>query len=241
MESAQTQINKYMPFIMEIRKRLLFAGALFLVASIAGFMYYQKIIAFVLDFFSLQGVNIVFTTPFQFFSLSLNCAILVGVIFTLPVLIHQLLSFLKPALKPTEYAKVVTIMPFALLLFIFGFVYGVVMMKYLLQIFYQISITLKIGNVLDVESLLSQIMMTGLLMGIAFLFPIAMTILMQLGIIKYQLFLKQRPLAYLVAVIFVIFLPPPDLLSDVVLVAPLVILFEITLILNRVFLKSHLI
>lgn len=241
MESAKSQLNKYMPFVMEIRKRLLFSGSLFIIASVIGFLFYQQILSFILDFFSLQGVNIVFTTPFQFFSLALNCAILVGVIITLPVLIQQFLGFLKPALEPREYSKIVTIMPFALFLFAFGFVYGVVMMKYLLQIFYQISVTLNIGNVLDVESLLSKIMTTGLLMGIAFLFPIAMTILMQLGLIKYGLFVKQRPLAYLIAVIFVIFLPPPDLLSDVVLVAPLVILFEITLILNRIFLKSHLI
>lgn len=230
-----------MPFIMEIRKRLLFSASLFIVASVVGFLFYQDIISLILNFFSLQGVNIVFTTPFQFFSLAINCAILVGVIITLPIFIHQFLSFLKPALEPREYTKIVVIMPFAFILFLCGFIYGVLMMKYLLQIFYEISVTLNIGNVLDIESLLSKIITTGLLMGMAFLFPIAMTILMQLGLVKYQIFVKQRPLAYLVALIFVIFLPPPDLLSDVVLIAPLVILFEITLILNRVFFKSHLI
>ena len=82
--------------------------------------------------------------------------------------------------------------------------------------------------------------MTGLLMGVAFLFPIVMTILMLLNVVKHSLFEKQRKYAYLIATIFVILLPPPDLLSDVVLFVPLVILFELTLILNRVFLKTHL-
>lgn len=77
-------------------------------------------------------------------------------------------------------------------------------------------------------------------MAIAFLFPIVMTILMQLKVVKHKIFVKQRPWAYMAGVIFVILLPPPDLMSDVILFAPLAILFELTLILNRIFLKTHL-
>lgn len=233
-------LNKYLPFVLEIRKRLLFVTSLFIVASIVGFIFYQEIIGTVLNFFSLEGVNVVFTTPFQFFSLALNSGLLVGVVVVLPILMHQLLSFLKPALQPKEYKTVLSILPLAFILFFLGFAYGVMMMKYLLQIFYQTSVKLDIGNMLDVENLLSKVLITGLLMGIAFLFPIVMTILMQLRIVKHQVFESQRPLAYIIACVFVVFLPPPDLLSDVVLIAPLVILFELTLILNRLFLKTHL-
>ena len=82
--------------------------------------------------------------------------------------------------------------------------------------------------------------MTGLLMGIAFLFPIVMTILMQLKLLKHHDFSNSRSLAYMCGIIFVIFLPPPDLLSDIILFAPLVILFELTLVLNKLILKTHL-
>jgi sec-independent protein translocase protein TatC len=94
---------------------------------------------------------------------------------------------------------------------------------------------------LDVENFLSKVLLTGLLMGIAFLFPIFMTLLMLLNIVKYSFFARQRLYAYLIAVIFVLLLPPPDLVSDLILFAPLVILFELTLILNRMFLKRHLV
>ncbi|OGM55546.1 hypothetical protein A3E15_02670 [Candidatus Woesebacteria bacterium RIFCSPHIGHO2_12_FULL_42_9] len=128
----------------------------------------------------------------------------------------------------------------ALLLLGAGFVYGVIVMKLLMQIFYQTSLSLQIGNMLDVENFLSKVLMTGLLMGIAFLFPIVMTVLMLLKLIKHSFFERQRIYAYLIAVIFVLLLPPPDLISDIILFAPLVILFELTLILNRIFLKTHL-
>ena len=232
--------SKYYPYLLEIKKRFLFVGSVFVIASIVGFILYQKIITFVLNFFSLEGVNIVFTTPFQFFTLALDCGLIVGVVVVVPILIFQLLSFLKPALQKKEYRIIVNIVPLALVLLAAGFVYGVIVMKLLMQIFYQTSLSLQIGNMLDVENFLSKVLMTGLLMGIAFLFPIFMTVLMLLNLVKHSFFERQRIYAYLIAVMFVLLLPPPDLLSDIILFAPLVILFELTLILNRIFLKTHL-
>ena len=236
----QTIASKFYPFLLEIRKRFLFAGSLFVIAAIVGFFSFQRIVTLVLGFFSLQGVNIVFTTPFQFFTLALNCGLVVGVIVIIPVIIFQLLGFLKPALRQREYRILVNILPLTLVLFSLGFGYGVLVMKLLLQIFYRTSVSLQIGNVLDIEKFLSNVLLTGLLMGVSFLFPIVMTVLMLLKLVKHSFFERQRIYAYLIAVIFVILLPPPDLISDVVLFAPLVILFELTLILNRVFLKTHL-
>ena len=237
---TQTIASRYYPFLLEIRKRFLFVGSLFVIAAIVGFFSFQRIVTLVLGFFSLQGINIVFTTPFQFFTLALNCGLVVGVIVVIPVVIFQLLGFLKPALRQKEYRILVNILPLALVLFSLGFGYGVLVMKLLLEIFYRTSVSLQIGNVLDIEKFLSNVLLTGLLMGIAFLFPIAMTVLMLLKLVKHSFFERQRLYAYLIAVLFVILLPPPDLISDIALFAPLVILFELTLILNRVFLKTHL-
>lgn len=233
-------LTQYFPYLLEIRRRLISTLTVFIIASLIGFLFYEHVITFILTFFSLKGVNIVFTTPFQFFTLALNCAIVVGVVAIIPMLLYELLGFLRPALKPKEYKLLTTTLPLALILFAAGFMYGVAIMKYVVQIFYRTSVKLQIGNVLDVERFLSNVLITGLLMGIAFLFPIVMTILMQLKLIKHKNFTGSRSIFYMIGMFFVIFLPPPDLLSDVILFAPLVVLFELTLILNKIFLKTHL-
>lgn len=233
VQKPNPSVNKYFAYLTEVRKRLLFVVSLFAVASVVGFIYYQKVIALVLNFFSLKGVNIVFTNPFQFFTLALNSGLAIGIAITVPILVYQVLSFLKPALAGKEYGRIITLLPLAMILFAGGFVYGVAMMKYVLEIFYQAASSLSIGNMLDIERFLSNVIITGLLMGVAFLFPIVMSIFMQLGIVKPSHFAKQRPIIYLIFVVFVILLPPPDLFSDIVLFAPLAILFELTLILNR--------
>ena len=238
--SLESTVIKYSPFFSEIRKRLLFTLSIFVIFAAVGFMYYENIVHFILKIFALEGLNIVFTSPFQFLSLSVNSAFLAGFIAVLPLAIFQILSFIRPALRKSEYRSVLALLPIAILLFISGFTFGVLIMKYAVIIFYQKSVELNIGNFLDVTTLLSQILLTAIMMGIAFQFPIFLTILMKLKVIKYQQIVKQRLLIYGLSLIFSAILPPTDLLSLVLLFLPLALLFELTLLLNRFILRSHL-
>ena len=238
--SLESTVIKYSPFFSEIRKRLIFTLSIFVIFAAVGFMYYENIVHFILKIFALEGLNIVFTSPFQFLSLSVNSAFLAGFIAVLPLAIFQILSFIRPALRKSEYRSVLALLPIAILLFISGFTFGVLIMKYAVIIFYQKSVELNIGNFLDVTTLLSQILLTAIMMGIAFQFPIFLTILMKLKVIKYQQIVKQRLLIYGLSLIFSAILPPTDLLSLVLLFLPLALLFELTLLLNRFILISHL-
>lgn len=238
MEGA---IKLYFPFLLEVRRRILFTFSVFLIGSILGFFYYESIIKFVIGLIRLEGINIVFTSPFQFVNLAISSALLIGTAISFPVIVLQILSFLKPALKPKEFRVIISLLPLSLILFGFGFIFGFFIMRYVVNLFYQKSLELNIGNLLDISKLLSQILVTSALMGIAFQYPIIMTALMRLGIIKHKTFEKQRPTAYLLALVFAAVLPPTDILSLVLLTLPLVILFEAALILNRIFFKTHLI
>ena len=236
----QDTINKYFPYLMEIRKRLLFIASLFVVAAIFGFVYYEKIITLILGFLSIEGVNVVFTSPFQFFTLAVNSGIFIGLVIVFPLILYQLMAFLKPALKSKEYKLIIALLPLSVILFVGGFAFGIAVMKYVVAIFYQKSLELQIGNLLDIELLLNKIILTGALMGIAFQFPIVLTVLMRLKIVKYKSIIKQRFVAWAIAIVFAALLPPTDILSLILLTLPLVILFELTLILNRLVLKAHL-
>lgn len=236
----ESTVIKYSPFFSEIRKRLIFTLSIFIICAAVGFMYYENIVRFVLGIFDLKGLNIVFTSPFQFFSLAVDSSILVGIIAILPIVIFQILSFLKPALRTAEYKAVLALLPIALLLFISGFTFGVLIMKYVVIIFFQKSVELDIGNFLDISKLLSQILITAILMGLAFQFPIVLTVLIRLKILKFHSIARKRLLVYGLSLIFAILLPPTDLLSLALLFLPLALLFELTLLLNRYVLKSHL-
>lgn len=225
--------NQYSPFLKEAKKRILFIVYVFVITMFGGFFFYEKIIKFLIDLLSLKGVNIVFTSPFQFINLSISCGVATGLIVIFPLLIAQVLSFLKPALKNKEYKTVIGFIPFGLLLFLVGFVFGAVIMKWQIEIFLARSVSLGIGNVLDISRLLSTVLLTSALMGVGFQFPIVLLLLMRMGIIDHKQLGDKRKLVYLGSFIFALFLPPDSILADILLSLPLIILFEFTLILNR--------
>jgi len=231
-------IDKYSPFFREARKRLIFTLSVFAVATILGFVFYEQIIKFLVDALSLKGINIVFTSPFQFINLAISCGFVTGLVVVFPFFIAQVLYFLRPALRIKEFKMVVRFLPFSIFLFLIGFVFGALIMKWQIEIFLARSVSLGIGNILDISSLLSTVFLTSALMGIGFQFPIVLLLLMRIGIIKHHQLSKSRRWAYLGSFIFAILLPPDSILADVLLTLPLIILFEFTLILNRILEKK---
>jgi len=223
---------------MEVRNRILWIVSASLVGGILGFFLYDRIISLAVRFLNIQGINIAFTSPFQYIELAINSAILFGIITAFPFILGQLVSFLRPALKAPEFRLLVSLLPLSLLLFVGGFIFGALMMRYVIVIFQASSARLGISNVLDFSSLLSAIMATSALMGLAFQFPLILTALIYFKVIKYQTVARQRPFAYLAAFVFAMMLPPTDILTDFILAVPLVFLFELTLLLNK-FIKGR--
>lgn len=231
--------SKYSPFLKEIRKRILFTLYVFIAMMFAGFIFYEQIIKFLIDLLSLKGINIVFTSPFQFINLSISCGVATGLVMVFPLLIAQILSFLKPALREKEYKMVVRFLPFSIILFLVGFAFGAIIMKWQIDIFLTRSVSLGIGNILDISRLLSTVLLTSALLGVGFQFPIVLLLLMRIGIINHQQLSKKRKWIYLGSFIFALLLPPDSILADILLALPLIILFEFTLMLNRIFVRKR--
>lgn len=227
-------IKKYSPFFNEARKRILFTLSVFALTTIIGFVFYESIIKFLIKSLSLESVNIVFTSPFQFINLAIACGITTGLLFSFPFLIAQVLFFLKPALKKKEYKMIIRLLPLIIILFLIGFAFGAIIMKWQIDISLARSIALGIGNVLDISRLLTTVLLTSALMGIGFEFPIILLFLMRVRVIKHQQLSKKRLWVYLGSFIFTLFLPLDSVLADVFLCLPFIILFELTLVLNYI-------
>lgn len=227
-------LNKYSNFFVEAKKRFLFTLFVFIGSTFFGFFFYEQVIKFLVSILSLNGINIVFTSPFQFINLAISCGVTVGLVIAIPLLVGQILSFLHPALKKSEFKTFIWLLPFSLILFVFGFVFGFLIMKWQIAIFLSKSVSIGIGNILDISKLLNVVLLTASLMGLGFQFPIALLLLIRLDLIDQQKLTKQRRWVYLASFIFALVLPPDSILADILLSLPLILLFEFTLILNKI-------
>lgn len=232
-QKLKAVINKYSPFLIEAKKRLIFTLCVFALASLAGFIFYERILKFLIDILALRGINLVFTSPFQFINLAVGSGIALGFVVSFPILVIQVLSFLKPALREKEYKMIIRVLPVSFLLFLTGLTFGFLIMKWQIELLLNRSLALGIGNFLDIGRLLTTMLMTSVLMGIAFEFPILLLLLLRLGVVKHQQISKIRPWIYLGSFVFSILLPLDSVAADILLTLPLIILFELTLMLNR--------
>lgn len=232
-------IKLYSRFLTEARKRLVFTLLVFVAATFTGFFFYEQIIKFLIEILSLRGINIVFTSPFQFINLAISCGVTSGIILSFPLLVIQILSFLKPALKEKEYKMLVRFLPFSIFLFLVGFLFGFFIMKWQIEIFLARSVSIGIGNILDISRLLSVVLITSGIMGIGFQFPMVLLLLLRMGVIRHDQLKSIRKWVYLGSFLFAILLPPDSILADILLALPMIALFELTLIINRLFEKKN--
>jgi sec-independent protein translocase protein TatC len=206
---TQEAIQKYMPYLQEAQKKLLLVGFVFLAASILGGFFHRQILTFIMHRFDLTGVNVVLTSPYQVVDLMIQTGIYTGLLVTTPLFVYALLSFLKPALAPAEYKIITSLLPFSAILFVIGFFFGTWVLNFVIKT------------------------LIGISLGFVFQFPVIVTILIRLGIVKLHQFQQYRPYVYAGVVIFAAMLPPTDILSLTLLTVPLFVLFESSLLLNR--------
>ncbi len=227
------RIKKYTPYLKEIQNKLLSVLIVFSSVATIGFVRYQKILGWVMHLFDLQGVNIVLTSPYQFFSLAVNTGVALGFLAAFPLFVYHLLSFLRPALEPSEYRMITRLLPASILLFVLGFAFGVWIVQFIITLYTQTTLDFSIGNLWDIGHFFSQIILTGLLLALIFQLPIIMTALMKLKLIKHGAFVKYRRYFYAGLLIIGALLPPTDIISLLLLTIPPLFLFECALFLNK--------
>lgn len=226
-------LEDYKLYLSEMRGGFWKTLFLFALGAVVGMSYYKQILSSLMSLFNLDSVNLVLTSPYQFVNLAINAGFFMGIIFSAPVFLYYLLKFTKPALSQKEFKLVVNLLPISVVLFIVGFAFGVWVLQYVVDLFAQTSSSLSIGNMWDLSGFISQVVIMGLSLALVFQMPIVITTLLKLKFVSHAAIQKQRRSAYAAIIVFAALMPPSDLISLLILTAAPLLLFEVTLFLNR--------
>jgi len=169
------------------------------------------------------------------FTITLTVAVYGALILSLPVLIYQLYAYVLPAFSQSERRVVTPILVLAPLLFLAGvaFAYFVVMppaVKFLLD-FNNSQFNVQV-RARDYYSFFSTTMLAG---GIVFELPLAIVAVTRLGIVSVEQLSANRRYAYLLIAIVVAALPGVDPISMLIEMVPLLVLFELSILIARAF------
>ena len=187
----------------------------------------------ILSFVQLDQVTIATSSPFQYANIAMDFGFFLAIMVCVPYIVYSFYIFIVPALTKTERKKLLKSVPISIGLFVIGFTYGFFILYYAIEILAGINTRLGIANFWNIGQFLSQIFITSALLGLVFEFPLLLTILIKLRIITSQVLKDYRRVAYFFMFALTALLPPTDGISLIAMTLPLVLLYEVTLLLNK--------
>jgi sec-independent protein translocase protein TatC len=224
--------SKYYDYLDEIRRKIFQLVIVFSIFFLGGFLLTAPILKYIVKFFQIQGVTIVTNSPFQFLDLAMNTGLIVALIFCAPLFVWFSYNFLKDGFNKREKNIFLILLPVTLVLFLVGFFYGFAILYFCLQAIAQVNINIGIQNLWDIDKYFSQIVLTSVLLGFIFEYPVVLTFLLKLKVIKISFLQNNRRYAIAIIFVFVSLLPPTDGLSLIIMALPLMLIYELTIFFN---------
>ena len=221
--------------LIELRRRLLWSFAALAVAFGVCLYFARPIFGFLVQPLLAAGQDrLIFTAVFEAFFVEVKVAFFAALMVSFPIIANQLWQFVAPGLYAKEKRA---FRPF-LLLTPFLFLSGAALAYYVampIALHWLLGFE---GNIAGVQqealpgvgNYLSFVTRFIFGFGVAFLLPVLLMLLERAGLVTRDQLRRGRRYAIVVAFVVAAVLTPPDVISQLLLAIPLVLLYEISLI-----------
>lgn len=174
------------------------------------------------------------------FSMLIWTSITAGFIIAFPWILWELWKFVSPALYEKERKNIKYFISIASLLFFLGVAFGYFILTPLsINFLAHLTISSLVENQIDVDSYIGLVKTTSLATGLVFELPIVIFFLAKIGLVSAQFLRDYRKYAYVVILIIAAIVTPPDVISQVIVSIPLVILYEISIFIAKFVYKKN--
>ena len=176
-----------------------------------------------------KGGHLIYTALPEAFITYFKVSFLAGIIIAVPAILYQTWKFVMPALYENEKRYV---FPFVIIATIF-FILGVGFAFYVVLPFgFKFFLGFSTDNITALPSLREYLgFVTKLLLafGITFELPVIIYFLAKMGIVTQAMLARKRKYAILIVFIVAAILTPPDVISQILLAVPLLVLYEVSI------------
>ena len=230
-----------MDHLVELRDRLLHMVLAILIVFVALFAFAEDIFTVAADpLLALmpEGTSMIATGVTSPFLVPFKLVLLLSVLLTIPYLLHQIWSFIAPGLYRHEKRMAGPLLVSSIVLFYCGIAFAYFIIFPILFGFFIGIAPEGVAVMTDIGQYLDFIIAIFLAFGIAFEVPVATFLLIAAGITTPDKLANKRPYIIIGAFVVGMLLTPPDVISQSLLAVPIWLLFELGLIMSRIFLKD---
>src|SRR3954451_24996370 len=240
-ELAGTE-QPFVSHLIELRDRLIRSALAVLVCAAALFFYpgpsaLYDLLAAPLVAHLPSGGTLIATNVISPFLVPMKITLMAAFLIALPVVLYQAWAFVAPGLYMHEKKMVLPLVVSSTMLFFLGvafcyfFVFGKVFT------FIQNFAPKSVSAMPDIEAYLSFVLTMFIAFGAAFEVPIVVVVLARMGLVSIEKLKAFRSYFIVLAFIIAAVLTPPDIVSQISLAIPMVLLYEIGIVAAQVFIK----
>ncbi len=213
----------------ELRRRLIYIALAILAGTIVSFVFVEHLTALVLE--PARGLQFIYLSPPELFLAYIRISLIVGIVATSPITLLQIWLFLRPGLLKNERLYLTAALIAGVFFFLLGvgFAYQIILpltIEFFVNIAHQ-----DIEPMFSMGSYIGFISSILLSFGLVFEMPTVVVLLAKFQLITARSLRQFRKFVYLGIVVTAAVLSPPDIVSQFLLAGPMVLLFELSVVL----------
>ena len=236
--------DEKLPFtshLEELRKRLITAFIAIGVGFVVSFGFKERLFGILVQPLinvMKEGENLIYTGLPEAFFTYLKVSLLTGLIVASPILLYQFWMFVAPGLYRKERSLMVPIVILSSFFFIGGALFGYFVVFPWGFKFFMGFATETIRPLPSMKEYFGFSAKLLLAFGLVFELPLVLTFMAKLGIVSVDFLKKNRKYALLIFFAGAAILTPPDVITQILMALPLMVLYEISIIGAKIFGKK---
>jgi len=230
-----------MPFwehLEELRLRIIKSVLIIIFGAVITYYYGDIIIYWLVAPSQVleMDLNLQVLKVTSMFTVKLSVALFGGLFIGLPVIVYQFWRFISPAFEEEHGVSVFITLLLSTLFFMLGmgFAYFIII-PFSLNFFTSLtSDTIHINYNFTLEGYLIYILWMVFGSGLLFQLPVISVFFTRIGILTPAFLREYRKLAIIIALILGAVLTPPDPVSQILIVIPLILLYELSILISKI-------
>jgi sec-independent protein translocase protein TatC len=183
------------------------------------------------------GTKLIATNVFSPFLVPLKMTLMTAFLVALPYVLYQIWAFVAPGLYSHEKRMVMPLVVSSTLLFYVGVAFCFFVVIPALTKFIVSVAPVSVSAAPDIEQYFGTVLSLFLVFGIAFEVPVAVVVLARLRIVTIEQLKAWRGYFIVGAAVVSAIVTPPDVISQLSLLFPMIILYEVGIVAARIFIK----
>ena len=231
-----------MPFwdhLEELRWRIFKVISAVLIGSIISYILWEDLLELLIQPTKNLSIDlhIQVLSVTSMFIIKISCSILCGIMLSIPLIFYQFWRFIAPAFKSGNRITMISVTIFATIFFIIGIWFGFfIMIPFSLGFFTSMTTTaLDVNYNFTLENYLYYILWLTMISGMIFQLPVVSYYFTRIGILTPAFLRYYRKFAFLAFLIIGAILTPPDPISQIMVVIPLMLLYELSIVIAIIF------